>query len=200
MSEIKCDKSGHGYEYFDLETKDGTFRISFENNLDSYWAFKPNVNFLDSEESYEVEITKENYFLYLEVEDLYESIKTGKIKTGRVYDDDGIIEMEQSEIDYIYQDDSIYFLSDDFTLEDASSFRIIKEDDLFRVVFTKSHSKEYFNSFSVRIRNSGCRYGYFHIPFMNLYNNLVKDSKEEYHQIHLEEYVYKKKLEKKGKK
>ncbi len=199
MNDMKCKINGHGYKYFNMDTKEGTFTISFENNLDSYWSFRPNVNFLDSKENYEVEITKENYFLYQELEELYKSVKDGKIQTGRVYDDDGILEMNQREIDYLYQDDSIYYLSDDFIPEEASSFRIIKEEDLFKIIFTKSHSKQYFNTFSVRIRNSGCRYGYFHILFMNLYNNLVKESKEEYHQIHLEEYVYKKKLEKRKK-
>ncbi len=200
MKDIKCNKNGHGYEYFDMDQKEGVFRISFENNLDSYWDFKPNVNFLESKESYEVEITKENYFLYQLFEELYESVKTGIIKTGRVYDDDGIIKMNQNEIEYLFYDDSICYLSDDFPIDDASFFRITKEDDLFKITFTKSQSKEYFNTFTVRIRNSGCRYGYFHILFMNLYNKLVEYSKEEYHQIHIEEYVYKKKLKERGNK
>lgn len=102
--------------------------------------------------------------------------------------------MDQRNIDYLYQDDSIYYLSDDFIEEEASSFRVTKEEDLFKITFKKSYSKEYFNTFSVRIRNSGCRYGYFNIAFMNLYNNLVEYSKEQYHQIHIEEYLYNKKL------
>lgn len=192
MLEIKCNKSGHGYDYFDMSTDEGIFRISFENNLDSYWSFKPNVNFLDSEESYEINITKGNYFLYQLFEELYDSIKTGIIQTGRTYNDDGIIKLEKEEIKSLFVDDSIYFLSDDFAKEEASSFRITKEKDIYKIIFSKSHSKIYFNTFAVRIRNSGCRYGYFNIPFMNLYNKLVEYSKEEYYQMHLEEYVYNK--------
>lgn len=196
MIEIKCNKSGHGYDYFEINTNEGVFTISFENNLDSYWSFKPNVNFLDSKESYEVDITKENYFLYQLFEELYNSVKTGIIKTGRTYDDDGIIVAHQSEIDYLFVDNSIYYLSDDFIEEEASSFRITKYEDMFKILFTKSHSDIYFNSFAVRIRNSGCRYGYFNISFMNLYNKLVEYSKEEFYQMHIEEYAYMKKLNK----
>ena len=192
MLEIKCNKSGHGYDYFDMSTDEGIFRISFENNLDSYWSFKPNVNFLDSEESYEINITKGNYFLYQLFEELYDSIKTGIIQTGRTYNDDGIIKLEKEEIKRLFVDDSIYFLSDDFADEEASSFRITKEKDIYKIVFSKSHSKIYFNTFAVRIRNSGCRYGFFYIPFKNLYNKLVEYSKEDYYQMHLEEYVYNK--------
>lgn len=64
MNKLKCNQNSYGYKYFDLETADGLFRISFENNLDSYWSFRPNVNFLDAKESYTIEITKEIYFLY----------------------------------------------------------------------------------------------------------------------------------------
>jgi len=196
MININCKKNGHGYDYFEINNNEGTFIISFENNLDSYWTFKPNVNFLDSKENYEVDITKENYFLYQLFDDLYNSVKTGIIKTGITYDDDGIIEAHKSEINQLFVDNSVYYLSDDFIEAEASSFRITKEEDIFKIIFTKSHSKEYFNSFTVRIRNSGCRYGYFNILFMNLYNQLVEYSKEEYYQMHIEEYVYTKKLKK----
>lgn len=196
MIDINCKKNGYGYDYFEINNNEGTFIISFENNLDSYWTFKPNVNFLDSKENYEVDITKENYFLYQLFDDLYNSVKTGIIKTGRTYDDDGIIEAHKSEINQLFVDNSIYYLSDDFIKDEASSFKIKKEEDIFKIIFTKSHSKEYFNSFTVRIRNSGCRYGYFNILFMNLYNKLVEYSKEEYYQMYIEEYVYTKKLKK----
>ena len=190
MLDIKNYKSGHGYDYFELETAEGNFVISFENNLDSYWSFKPKVNFLDTKESYDVRITKENYFLYLLFNELYDSIKTGIIKTGAVLDDDGIIYADWCDINHLFVDDSIYYLSDDFIDEEASSFRITKEKEEFKIIFTKSHSNMYFNTFAVRIRNSGCAYGYLNIPFMNLYNKLVLYSKEEYHQIHIEEYLY----------
>ena len=50
-------------------------------------------------------------------------------------------------------------------------------------------------SYSVRISNSGSRYGYFNIPFMNMYTKLCEYNPD-YHQIHMEEYLYNEKVKK----
>ena len=49
------------------------------------------------------------------------------------------------------------------------------------------------NSVSIRFRNSGSRYNPFNIIFMKMFNKL-QEYNPEYHQIHIEELEYQKKL------
>ena len=92
--------------------------------------------------------------------------------------------------------DEIKLYSDDFAfIYNASNFTIKKFKDIFIVTFTKSKTEEfnscYFPTYSVRIRNSGSRYEPFNIPFMSMYEKL-KQCSNDYHQIHIEEYLYQK--------
>ena len=80
--------------------------------------------------------------------------------------------------------------SDDCVYEKSSVLEIKKENEDYIVTFHKS--KEDFMSYSVRISNSGSRYGYFNIPFMNMYTKLCEYNPD-YHQIHMEEYLYRQK-------
>ena len=66
----------------------------------------------------------------------------------------------------------------------------------FNVLFIdKCKDNSIYKSYSVRIRNSGSRYGYFNVIFMRMYNKLCQ-YEPNFHQIHIEEYMYQKKLTK----
>ena len=101
----------------------------------------------------------------------------------------------------LYENGKITWYSDDFAIcDNASNFSIKKAKDYFLVTFTKSKTEEfngcYFPTYSVRIRNSGSRFDPFNNAFMGMYHKL-REYYPEYHQIHIEEYLYKKRVLKK---
>ena len=74
---IKLDKKKdtNGYDRFKIITDDGIFGIMFGGNLDLYWYYWPKENIIDWPLFKTFTITKENYFLYQKVNELYENIK-----------------------------------------------------------------------------------------------------------------------------
>lgn len=203
MLEIKRNINSHGYDVFDIVTDNGIFQISYENNLDLYWRYIY-FNSIDKESNQKVfKITKENYYLYALFNELYNAIKEKKpYKTfPSIIDED----LRNKKLKYyggyeLYNNRTITWYSDDFCeFANASNFSIKKQKDYFLVTFVKSKT-EYDNGFvfptySVRIRNSGSRYEPFNNAFMGMYQKLKKYNFD-YHQIHIEEYLYENKLKK----
>lgn len=204
MLEIKRSMNSHGYDVFDIITDNGTFEISYENNLDLYWRYIYTNSIDKVANTKTFKITKENYYLYSLFNELYNAIKEKKpYKTFPNYIDE---DLRNKKLKYyggyeLYKDNTITWYSDDFAeFANASNFSIKKVKDYFLVTFTKSKT-EYFNGFifptySVRIRNSGSRFDPFNNTFMGMYQKLKKYNPE-YHQIHIEEYLYKKRVLKK---
>ncbi len=190
MQEVEKKQNGHGYDVFTIVTDSGSFEISFQNNLDLYWRFINKESMLDSPERQEVIITKENYYIYVLFDNLYESIKSNKIYYGN-----GENDYFEEKINKLYKNGKIQWLSDDFYDEIASKLIIEKEDEIFKVTFVKS-KKECDGigiTYSIRFRNSGSRHEPFNISFMNMYNQL-KQYDPNYHQVHIEEVLYKQKV------
>ena len=73
MTEILKTKNEHNYDEFYIKTKEGTFVITFQPTLDLYWNYLPDKH--NKELNHSFKITKENYFLYSLIEQLYKSIK-----------------------------------------------------------------------------------------------------------------------------
>ena len=197
MIEIKRKKNSHGYDVFDIITDDGTFEISYENNLDLYWRYIYTDSIDKVENTKIFKITKENYYLYSLFEELYQAIKEKKpYKTFPNYIDE---DLRNKKIKYyggheLYKNSTITWYSDDFAeYANASNFEIKKEKDYYLVTFVKSKIEDcngfHFPTYSVRIRNSGSRFDPFNNTFMGMYQKL-KDYNPEYHQIHIEEYLY----------
>lgn len=200
MLEIKRSINSHGYDVFDIMTDNGTFEISYENNLDLYWRYIYRDSIDKVENTKIFKITKENYYLYSLFEKLYQAIKEKKpYKTFPNYIDE---ELRNKKLKYygryeLYKNRTITWYSDDFAeFANASNFGITKENDYFLVTFVKSKIEDFngflFPTYSVRIRNSGSRFDPFNNTFMGMYQRL-KDYNPEYHQIHIEEYLYKSK-------
>ncbi len=200
MLEIKRNINSHGYDVFDITTDDGTFEISYENNLDLYWRYIYTDSIDKVENTKIFKITKENYYLYCLFLELYQAIKEKKpYKTFPNYIDE---ELRNKKLKYygryeLYKNRTITWYSDDFAeFANASNFGITKENDYFLVTFVKSKIEDFngflFPTYSVRIRNSGSRFDPFNNTFMGMYQRL-KDYNPEYHQIHIEEYLYKSK-------
>ena len=197
MLEVTKNKNSNNYDTFDISTDNGTFQITFEGNQDLYWSYLYQGSIDKVPDHASFRITKENYFIYSLFDELYKSVKDntpysnfpGEIENRnekkRVYGNR-----------QLYQNNEIKWYSDDFAfIYNASNFTIKKFKDIFIVTFTKSKTEEfnscYFPTYSVRIRNSGSRYEPFNIPFMSMYEKL-KQCSNDYHQIHIEEYLYQK--------
>ena len=181
--------------------------ITFGGNLDLYW-------YLSSKEKKEVdtfEITKENYFLYSLFDILYNDIVN--CNSFKVYDEElsfvnsikelqkiynrkkelNIIFSEYEEYKRLYNGEYICWYSDDDSIEDANYVKIIKDDDKYILeFFSNFKSNTLWLSNTIRFRNSGSRYMPFNMIFMEMYNSLCTSDYDE-NQIHIEEYLYKKK-------
>lgn len=197
MLEITNRKNSHGYDVFDIITDTGSFEISYENNLDLYWRYLYYDTIDKVPDNVIFKITKENYFLYLLFEELYTGVK--EKRPYKTYSKERFPDNNKKLKCYggyeLYKDKTITWYSDDFAeFDNASSFSIKKEKDYFKVTFTKSKTEDfngcYFPTYSVRLRNSGSRFYPFNITFMGMYEKL-KTYNYDYHQIHIEEYLYK---------
>ena len=202
---IKLDKKKdtNGYDRFKIITDDGIFGIMFGGNLDLYWYYWPKENIIDWPLFKTFTITKENYFLYQKVNELYENIKEQKpykkIEPLLLVEQDLKNSNELKKRDYAYeklfQDGIIKWYSDDAPLEEASRLEINRLEESYTITFYQGKEEYNFPTFSVRFRNSGSRYKPYNFAFMNMYNNLGEYDPN-YHQIHIEEYLYSKKLQK----
>ena len=191
MLEVNKYKNGWGYDTFDIKTNEGVFVILFAPNGDLYWQYKSEISVLEDKDKQELVITKENYFIYELFYKLYESIKNNKV----FYDNKNYFEEKQNKL---FKNNAIEWYSDELPIDITSKLTITKEEEVFKVIFEKSKKTQdgIFITYSIRFRNGGSRYAPFNINFMEMYNEL-KEYDLNYHQIHIEEYLYKQKLLKK---
>jgi len=195
MQQIERYKNTWGYDTFEIKTDTGSFEILFAPNFDLYWRYLGKINILEDKEKKELTITKENYFLYELFYKLYESIKNSKVYYSNEVDDYCEIKDKTNEL---FLNNMIEWYSDELPIDIASKLTIKKEEETFKVLFEKSKKAwdGIFITYSIRFRNSGSRYNPFNINFMQMYNEL-KEYDPNYHQIHIEEYLYKQKVLKK---
>lgn len=199
-------KTEFGYT-IDIYNSNKILTITFGGNLDLYW-------YLKSEEKREVdtfEITKENYFLYFLFDILYNDIvncnifNVSSIEKIFVYSLKELENLYKSkeelnkkllsseEYKKLYNGEYICWYSDDDSIEDANYVKIIKDDDKYILeFFSNFKSNTLWLSNTIRFRNSGSRYMPFNMIFMEMYNSLCTSDYDE-NQIHIEEYLYKKK-------
>lgn len=206
---VKVDKIKTQFgDEFRISTDEGTFRIFFGGNLDLYWSCFYKGNILNSDDEKEFYVTMENYYLFSLVDDLYNRIKNYEVIDvddvfcyGESFSDsyDRYIQFKESlkRSDEInnnrpFIDNGIEWHSDDSYYDDASVLRIEKVDDVYKIIFKKG-KEGIFATYTVRFRNSGSRYDPYNVLFMKMYNKLCLYDPE-FHQIHMEEYLYQKKL------
>jgi hypothetical protein len=215
MQEITRKKTDHGY-YFIISTDEGEFEISFAGNLDLYWRNIYCGNLLEESDSKVFTITKENYYLYSLFHELYENVKNCNVFTLDELDinfceseeeievkklekekrNNDLREAEKYNRERLFRNGIIEWHCDDFSYEDSSVVKIKKEEETFVVIFEKSKNNDLYLTYSIRFRNSGSRYEPFNQIFMRIYNKLINYDYEN-HQVHIEEYLYQKKLVKK---
>lgn len=199
-------KTEFGYA-FDIVTNEGCFIIEYQGNLDLYFRYQYQGSIFKTEDRKDFYITKENYYLYSLFDTLYNRIKNYDIFSMDNNKRDGnglwldtprdsnqrIKEMDQDNPQKLFQNNCIRWHSDDYNYEDASVLEISQLEDRYQITFHKGKEWGDFFTYAVRISNSGSRYGYFWMVFMDMYQELYCYD-EEYHQIHMEEYLYQKKM------
>lgn len=182
MIKLEKTKNMNKYDAFYITTKEGTFIITFEGNLDLYWIYIPNENILNSPNQKQFNITKENYFVYQLFDNLYNDIKNNQEP------------YEKYNPQRLFNNNIIDWYSDDAPYELASRIIIKKEKDSYNLTFIKSKEHDFWITYSVRFCNSGSRYIPHHQSFMKMYNRLIEHNiNNNYHQIHMEEYLYEQK-------
>ena len=191
MQGIERYKNGWGYDTFVINTLEGSFEILFAPNGDLYWDYLSERNVSEDKEKQELTITKENYFLYELFYKLYEAIKNNEV----IYNNKIWHEKHENNL---FKNNMIEWYSDELPIDITSKLTIKKENETLKVLFQKSKKSQDGISitYSIRFRNSGSRYNYFYLNFMQMYNEL-KEYNPDYHQIHIEEYLYKQKMLKK---
>ena len=204
MVEIKKTKDVEGYDRFKITTENGSFDIMFGGNLDLYWYYWPEEDFKDWPLAKTFTISKENYFIYQKLDELYKNIKEQKPyrfkdeNVSTVFDSSKLInESPSAQYSYknLFQNGIIKWYSDDAPLEEASMLEIKSQEDKYIITFHQGKEDFGFPTYAIRFRNSGSRYEPYNLAFMNMYNSL-SEYDANYHQIHIEEYLYNKKLQK----
>lgn len=211
MVEIKKRKSEVGTYDIEIISDNGKLNILFGGNGDLYF-FVPKIDYKNKNEIINFEITKENYELFTLFETLYNEVincDVFRIDEDELdyYAEEEIEEKRQrhkewnSELKtgYVYNnlvhDGVISWKHDDQIEEEANILNIYKENDKYRLEFVLRNTEMSF-FIDVRFRNSGSRYQPFNISFMRFFNKLQQYDTE-YHQIHIEEYMYQKQYQKK---
>jgi len=209
---MTVSKSKNEYNMYDILIEDGTKKLNiyFCGNLDLYWSLYDIAGFQDP---CEMIITKENYRIYELFLTLYSDIQNCDVR--KEYADciercstlEELREYKRSVIEYngwlrvreesseqrLFKNGVVEWHSDDFAYEAAHVLKIIKRDDDSFIIRLESNEKEIYGRYSVRIRNSRSGHKPFNILFMEMYNRLQSYDPEDT-QIHIEEYMYQKKI------
>jgi len=197
---------------FKIESEENTLGIIFGGNGDLYFYVKKNND--EEKQIINFEITKENYVLYKLFESLYDQIincdiysldeyeldfyDAEELEEKRIMHQEWNDDLKQSSVyKNLVKDGIISWRHDDQIYEQANILNIHKEDEKYRLEFVEQ-TEEWSIFLDVRFRNSGSRYSPFNMAFMDFYHELQKYDPE-YHQIHMEEYLYQKRLELKHK-
>lgn len=176
--------------------------IQLMNNGDLYWKIIDNTNSIIKK----FEITRENYQIYELYEILYNDIKykniynidneknecTSNDLLKKFYSNYENKKNHISDYDYFCSDNSITWVSDNNNYDISSVVTIFKEEDKFILLF---NLRDYQSKNIIKFSNSESRYKPYNICFMRHYRNLYNLEVNK-NQIHIEEYLYLKKVKK----
>ena len=193
MIEIKKNIDEKGNNRFKIITNEGNFEIIYGGTLDLYWFYRPKENIDNWPLLKTFNITKENYFLFKVLDELYTRIKEQKPYSTIEYNPNNY-SLKDYAHEMLFQNNIIKWYSDDAPLEEASCVEVKRLEDVYSITFYQGKEEYNFPTFTVRFRNSGSRYKPYNAVFMNMYNCLGEYDFN-YHQIHIEEYLYNQKLQ-----
>lgn len=177
-------------------------QILFGGNLDLAWNIydknKHSTVKINSIE--EIEITKENYFIYSLFEKLFNDIKNCNISQDFTGLQSNLAERKnglktKDVYKKLFHNDYIEWYSDGSCEEEANIVKINKVNEKFVISFKKRNEDISLSGYQVCFSNSGSKYAPFNVIFMRMYNELLKYDPD-YQQIYIEEYMYQKTLKK----
>ncbi len=196
---------------FDFELIDNSKRlfINFSGNLDLYFIFVKSNDFFDNK----FKITKENMTIYnafLELIEAFKEPRLHKVSQAELNffenkEDEMNLYLKAEELNKnlkkqnnykeLYNDAVISWHSDDYPYDVSDVVLIYRKDEDIVLEFSRNKvdkigSK---NVISIRFRNSRSHYKPFNCFFMDMYNKL-NSYDPDFHQIHIEEVVYTKKM------
>ncbi len=211
---MELEKSfNNGYGCITLTNGKKKLTIEYAPNLDLYFVVEDTSEFV---------ITKEDYQIYELFSKLYETIISADVFNQSSFDyymseflghfgnkfisyEDYLkktkksLEFKRKQNYYadLVNNGKIVWKCDDYPHDIGPSFKISKCTDIIKITFDKgdTEKQDLFhpkNRTTVRIRTSGSAYNYFYIPFMMLFKELKELVLID--QIHIEEYLYTKKL------
>ena len=197
--EIIKEQNKQFNDLYDFKLVEGNkiLHIAYSGALDSYWMMEDGRLFGVRENAeIDFEITKEDYEIYRLFENLY-----NEVITGRPY---GMGEGFKNTREYnklVDENNNITWISDNGYIDFEDRVVISKEEDKIKLKFIRNDLVDTYEfksnwCISIRFRNDGSKYGYFHTSFQNLYNK-IQDIDHEYHQYTFEEYEYLKRKENK---
>ncbi len=206
-------KFNSGYGCIILTNDKQKLTIEYAPNLDLYFVVE-NAN--------EFVITKEDYQIYELFLKLYETIISADVfnkSSFNYYINEYLGHFDNEFISYedyskmnerkleiikkqyhytsLVNNSEIVWKCDDYPHDIGPSFKITEDSDIIKITFDRGNTEKQDlfhpkNRTTVRIRTSGSAYNYFYAPFMMLFKEL-KDLEID-SQIHIEEYLYTKKL------
>ena len=199
---MKLEKSfNNGYGYISILNGKKKLTIEYAPNLDLYFVVENASSLI---------ITKEDYQIYELFLKLYETIISADV-FNQQFDNEFIsyedylkktkksLEFKRKQNYYtsLVNNGKIVWKCDDYPHDIGPSFKITKDTGLIKITFDKgdTEKQDLFhpkNRTTVRIRTSGSAYNYFYVPFMTLFKELKELVLDD--QIHIEEYLYTKKL------
>lgn len=215
--EVKCYQNEYHSKDYTIINNEKKLQIMYGGTLDLYMRLiSPNLKEELSSDTFE--ITKENYFIYSLFEQLYDDIRLCNFY--HVDENDLLWCDTKEEIEALYSNikrrneelknsvvyksifdgNSVIWYSDEYIHDETDILKITKEDDKYILEFKEQRLPEPDSdrwripgSICIRFRNSGSYQKPFNLTFMRMYQKL-QEYDPEYHQIHVEEYVYQKKL------
>lgn len=211
---VKKIKNEYGCNDIILENDNKQLRMFFLGNLDLYWSIY-DYDQKDDSNIREFMITKENYRIYELFDELYKRVKNCEISKINEVDlqfcrtmedlkeclekikryNQHVLMIEENNSERLFKDNMIQWHCDDASYEDAHVLKIMPKDEDSYLVRIELNNKELYNRNSIRFRNARSGHNPFNVLFMEMFNKL-QDYNINDKQIHMEEYVYHKKMNK----
>lgn len=191
-----------------------------DNNIIDPKTYQEHKKHLESPYQEKFIITKENYFIYQLFDELINDIEQSRIfiptenKLEQEFDLLGEEEKENQEercnrvnkehkqyfrYKLLYQDGVVSWHSDEHIYEDADRVKIYRLNDEIILDFSRPPVKKEEHIYrmpgrtGIRFRNSGSTYEPYNVIFMRMFQKL-QEYDPNYHQIHIEELEYQKRL------
>lgn len=202
------------YNSYDIILIDGNkqLKIYFMGNLDLYWSIYDYDKDID-DKVLEFMITKDNYRIYELFDILFNRVKNCEVsrfdytemrfcnnieelkeRIERIkWFNDSIRRQEEYNPNKLFKNNMIEWHCDDASYEDAHVLKIMKNNEDSYLIRIQLNEKEQFNRHSIRFRNDRSGHNPFNVLFMDMFNKL-QDYNVDDKRIHIEEYIYQKKL------